>query len=483
MQQTPENNILLGKVRWETMRDTIYDFFSDENINPTDTLLFYFSGHGVPDDDQDVFLATSDIDPDVPSKRGFNFNELTKVIGDCISTSIVAILDCCYSGSARISKGREDDAARLGHSTMERQSEKAVLRGEGKCILAASQAQGEAYVLEEHNHSVFTYYLLEALRGKVLEAIDNNGCLTVDSLSKYVYNALMSLPPSKRPKQKPVRKIEASGDIVLAYYPKKVTSYEPVPGEDIKSIIDRCQQYFNKGDFEQELNYLQEVINRYPNNSDFWNYRGVALDKLNRREEAISCFDIAIMLNPKSPNLWMNKGDCLSKQGRIEESIKSFDNALKLDPNNSRAWYFKAKPLLNQRKFDEALDCLNKATQKINDKILWNDMGVALDELGKHYDAILTYDKALRIDPNFDITLNNKGLSLYKLGKYQEAINCYDRILILNPNVRHVLINKYKALDKLGKTIEAERCYERSQKLDVDFNKSELYDANGKLIS
>lgn len=258
--ETPENNILLGKVRWETMRDTIYDFFSDENINPTDTLLLYFSGHGVPDVDQDVFLATSDIDPDVPSKRGFNFNELTKVMGDCISTSIVAILDCCYSGSARISKGREDDAARLGHSTIERQSEKAVLRGEGKCILAASQAQGEAYVLEEHNHSVFTYYLLEALRGKVMEAIDNNGCLTVDSLSKYVYNALMSLPPSKRPKQKPVRKIEASGDIVLAYYPKKIAHNEPVLGEDLKSIIDKCQQYFKKGDFEQELDYLQEVI-------------------------------------------------------------------------------------------------------------------------------------------------------------------------------------------------------------------------------
>jgi tetratricopeptide (TPR) repeat protein len=94
----------------------------------------------------------------------------------------------------------------------------------------------------------------------------------------------------------------------------------------------------------------------------------------------------------------------------------------------------------------QALECLNMATQKINDKILWNDKGVALDELGKHHDAILAYDKALRIDPNFDITLNNKGLSLYKLGKYQEAINCFDRILILNPNVKHVLINKTKHL-------------------------------------
>jgi tetratricopeptide (TPR) repeat protein len=74
-------------------------------------------------------------------------------------------------------------------------------------------------------------------------------------------------------------------------------------------------------------------------------------------------------------------------------------------------------------------------------------------------------------------------MSLYRLGKYQEAINCFDRILVLKPDVKHVLINKYNALEKLGRPIEAERCYERSQKIQVDSIKSELYDANGRLIS
>jgi uncharacterized caspase-like protein len=51
-----ENNVMLGNVRWENMRDAIYDFFSNENVKPTDTLLFYYSGHGVPDDDQDRIM-------------------------------------------------------------------------------------------------------------------------------------------------------------------------------------------------------------------------------------------------------------------------------------------------------------------------------------------------------------------------------------------------------------------------------------------
>jgi hypothetical protein len=33
----------------------------------------------------------------------------------------------------------------------------------------------------------------------------------------------MSLPPDKKPKQKPIRKVEASGDIVLAHYPNFIS--------------------------------------------------------------------------------------------------------------------------------------------------------------------------------------------------------------------------------------------------------------------
>jgi uncharacterized caspase-like protein len=40
------NHALLGYVKWESMRGAIYDFFIEET-KPQDTLLFYYSGHGV----------------------------------------------------------------------------------------------------------------------------------------------------------------------------------------------------------------------------------------------------------------------------------------------------------------------------------------------------------------------------------------------------------------------------------------------------
>ena len=61
--------------------------------------------------------------------------------------------------------------------------------------------------------------MLEGLRGNE-RSVDTNGNVTPYSLGSYVYKAILNLPPKKRPKQKPVTKVEASGDIILAEYPE-----------------------------------------------------------------------------------------------------------------------------------------------------------------------------------------------------------------------------------------------------------------------
>ena len=124
------NNKLTGEVKGDKVKDAIYDFFGDINNKPDDTLLFYYSGHGVPDVDGDTYLASSDINPDEPCRRGFSFDELTKMIQKSVSTRVVAILDCCYSGAAKVSKGgrAEDDAAKIRKNSYRREIKKTTTR-------------------------------------------------------------------------------------------------------------------------------------------------------------------------------------------------------------------------------------------------------------------------------------------------------------------------------------------------------------------
>jgi tetratricopeptide (TPR) repeat protein len=412
---------LIGRVGWEEMRPAMIDFFQSRNVKPKDTLLFYYSGHGLLDSHGDHYFARSPLDPFQPDIHGVPFDDLGKMMNKSNSQKIVAVLDCCYSGDAPLGKGGgdEEEAANAGRKALDEKSNMLEL-GEGKCILAASQPRQKAFQTAQQDHSLFTYYLIEGLRGNE-ESVNHNGYVTADSLGGYAYDKIMSLPPEERFNQKPIRKGQLSGDIVLARYPhlarirqdyKKPVS---VLAEDLQAIKNNCKRYFSAREFKKELDYLEEAVDKYPKDSELWNYMGVALINLSRYEEATNCFEKSIILNANNSQSWANKGIALEKLSRYSEAMKDYDNALNIDANYDDVW-------------------------------------------------------------------NHKGRILYSLGRYQEAIYCFDRILVLNPNMRQVLINKSKALDKLGKYEEAQRCYKRAQNTRVD-NKKELYDSNGKRIS
>ena len=67
-----DNHKLVGQVKFDTMRDAIYDFFDNANTKAEDTLVFYYSGHGIPASDGDMCFASSEISPDDPYRRGFS---------------------------------------------------------------------------------------------------------------------------------------------------------------------------------------------------------------------------------------------------------------------------------------------------------------------------------------------------------------------------------------------------------------------------
>jgi hypothetical protein len=227
-----------GEVSWLELRDTIYDFFVGGNSSD-DTLLFYFSGHGVLDFDE-VYLASSDTDPDEPYKRGYSFGDLAKMIGKTKSTRVIVILDCCYSGSFNIGKGSKgadtpskgkvkqarEESAKKGRQIMEAKSKELPQR-HLKCLLAASHPYQEAYAKDEH--SIFTEYLLKGLEGgdENDESVDNEGNVTPQLLGEYVDRAINR--PREGPKQDPIIKTEGSGNIILTSHPNRRKPKDTIP--------------------------------------------------------------------------------------------------------------------------------------------------------------------------------------------------------------------------------------------------------------
>jgi caspase domain-containing protein len=78
--EIPSNSRLIGVVPYETMRKAINGLFNDSSNSREDTLIFYFSGHGLPDGHGKHYLAPSDIDSTDPFEKGLDFETLEYLI-------------------------------------------------------------------------------------------------------------------------------------------------------------------------------------------------------------------------------------------------------------------------------------------------------------------------------------------------------------------------------------------------------------------
>jgi tetratricopeptide (TPR) repeat protein len=112
--------------------------------------------------------------------------------------------------------------------------------------------------------------------------------------------------------------------------------------------------------------------------------------------------------------------------------------------------------LLNASRFEEALISYDKAL-KLDPRSVdaLNGKGLILNQLGKYEEAITWFDKALKINPSFANALDNKGITLSNLGKYEEAITWFDKALEINPDFIDAMYNKADALGELGKYEES----------------------------
>jgi hypothetical protein len=121
----------------------------------TDVLLVHYVGHGQPDPDGELHLATSatvDLDPATGAALpGAPLPHLRDVVSDSRARTVVVILDCCFSGraSAALVTGT-DDVYAMG-----------AVRD--SYLLTAASRDDAALALPDEPHTAFTGALLGLL--------------------------------------------------------------------------------------------------------------------------------------------------------------------------------------------------------------------------------------------------------------------------------------------------------------------------------
>ncbi|MEL7070687.1 MAG: caspase family protein [Cyanobacteria bacterium J06581_3] len=153
-----------------------------------DTILFYFSGHGFQDTEhQQAVLCLADTQKNNLLATGLGLQALLDALGKCKARQQLVWLDACHSGGmtlrgasgAKASVNSENPTSQLV-SVLRQQA----ARSSGFYALLSCDQNQRSWEFPELGHGVFTYYLMQGLRG---EATNAQGAISADSLYRYVY--------------------------------------------------------------------------------------------------------------------------------------------------------------------------------------------------------------------------------------------------------------------------------------------------------
>ncbi|GAB1544186.1 caspase family protein [Scytonema sp. NUACC21] len=205
---------------------------------PIDTILFYFSGHGmIEENSHQGFLCLTDTQKDDLLGTALSLTEILKLLTQCAAQNQVVWLDACHSGGLTL---RGTTTESLLNPTLQfvkdlqEVAAKSHAKSKGFYALLSCDTNQQSWEFPELGHGVFTYFLIRGLRG---DAADSQGLISVDGLYRYVYHQTLQyidktnqqrrlMNQQKRgqgdtqlfqeyPLQTPKRIVEGVGELVL----------------------------------------------------------------------------------------------------------------------------------------------------------------------------------------------------------------------------------------------------------------------------
>ncbi len=144
-------------------------------------------------------------------------------------------------------------------------------------------------------------------------------------------------------------------------------------------------------------------------NAIVWNDYGAVLNDLSKFDEALSAFDKAIESDDSSAEYWLNKGNTLTNLEQFGDAVSAYDKAIEIEPA-PRAYNAKGKALVKQDENEKAIEAFD-AGIALDEGIadLYANKAVALMNLKRYDEAIAAIDKALELDPEWDIAITLKS--------------------------------------------------------------------------
>lgn len=253
--------------------------------------------------------------------------------------------------------------------------------------------------------------------------------------------------------------------------------------------------------WDDALTAADQAVAIDPRNAQFWFLKGNALDALCpqppavrgtgdwvRLEESVSCYEKCAELSPGFCLAWFHKALPEEKLGRHQDAMRSYEHFLSLNPgpdlapqieharNRTASQQVVAVPpaadegaapeswlerLANGGPDDFLAFSDMVLKLKPDEASSWVSKGVALEEVGRHAEAMSHYEKAIELDRSQSDAWMRKGRIHQRGGAHAEALECFRSAVAADPEAEESWYYKARSEEALGLTPDALESYRK----------------------
>lgn len=160
--------------------------------------------------------------------------------------------------------------------------------------------------------------------------------------------------------------------------------------------------------------------------------------------------------------------------GRIDAAERAYRQILARVPNQKGALKFLGMLLLDRGQAAAAVPLLRRALNQdpVLDIPACNNLGVALQTLGRYDEAMAQYERLLAVDPRHALAHSNLSSVFRLLGRNEEAVAAATRAVAIDPTYADAYNNVGTALHALDRDEEALNWFAKAVHLKPDDSKA-----------
>jgi tetratricopeptide (TPR) repeat protein len=241
-------------------------------------------------------------------------------------------------------------------------------------------------------------------------------------------------------------------------------------GQQVAHLRGRCLNSAQSGDWAGMLVATELGLQRLPGDPELLFFRGLALRRMGRNDEALAVYEAALLRAPEHPDLLGNYGNALKDAGRSKEALACYERALRQAPGLAWLHINRANLLAETGSSEGAVAGYEEALRIDPGRgDAWCGRGRALLDLGRAKEALDNYERARALDSGDVEAVAGAGHAWFELGRPEHAIAAFEQALTLDESDADALNGLAMAVQRTGDLDRAERLFSRALTLDPGF--------------